>query len=70
MCVQVFVQLSKSSQAHPIRKKQRVDFGNFFVWTRTKATFQTKMWEVLLSNERKIKEKSKNSASRRHWWLV
>jgi len=44
----VFVQLSKSSQAHPIRKKQRVDFGKLFIWWRTKAIFQTKMWEVLL----------------------
>jgi len=28
------------------------------------------MWEVLLTNERKSKEKSKNFASRRHWWSV
>jgi len=28
------------------------------------------MWEALLRNERKSKEKSKNSASRRHWWSV
>jgi len=28
------------------------------------------MWEVLLTNERKRKEKSTNFASRRHWWLV
>jgi len=27
----VFVQLSKSSQPHPNRKKQRVDFGKLFV---------------------------------------
>jgi len=29
-------------------KKQRFDFGKFFIWWRTKAIFQTKMWEVLL----------------------
>jgi len=28
------------------------------------------MWEVLLVNEQKSKEKSKNFAHRRHWWLV
>jgi len=28
------------------------------------------MWEVLLTNGRKSKEKSENSASRRHWWPV
>jgi len=28
------------------------------------------MWEVLLTNERKSKEKPKNSANRRHWWSV
>jgi len=28
------------------------------------------MWEVLLTNERKRKEKSKDSARRRHWWSV
>jgi len=28
--------------------------------------FQTKMWEVLLTNERKSEEKSKNFASGRH----
>jgi len=51
-------------------KKQRVDFGNFFTGLRTKAIFQTKIWEVFLTNERKSKEKSKNSASRRHWCSV
>jgi len=30
-CARVFVQLSKSSQTHPIREKQRVDFGKFFI---------------------------------------
>ena len=65
-----FLEVSKSSQANPIRKKQRVDFGKLFVWWRTKAIFQTKMWEVLLTNERKSKEKSKTFARRRHWWLV
>jgi len=29
-----FLQLCKSSQAHSIRKKQRVDFGKFFIWWR------------------------------------
>jgi len=28
------------------------------------------MREVLLANERKSKEKSKNLARRRYWWLV
>jgi len=28
------------------------------------------MWEELLTNERKTKEKSKNSASKRHWWSI
>jgi len=28
------------------------------------------MWEVLLTNEQKSIEISKNSASRRHWWSV
>jgi len=28
------------------------------------------MWEVLLTNERKSKEKFKTSASRHHWWAV
>jgi len=37
---------------------------------KIKAIFQTKMWEALLTNEWKSKEKSKNSASRRHWWSV
>jgi len=32
--------------------------------------FSKQMWEVLLTNERKNKEKSKNSASRRHWKSV
>jgi len=31
MRARVFVQLSKSSQAHPIRKKQRVDFDKIFI---------------------------------------
>jgi len=44
MRARVFVQFSKSSQAHPIRKKQRVDFGNFFIWWRAKAIFQAKIW--------------------------
>jgi len=57
----VFLQVSKSSQAHPIRKKQRVDFGKLFIWWRTNAIFQTKMWEVLLANERKSKENPKIS---------
>jgi len=30
MCA-VFLQVSKSAQAHPIRKKQRVDFGKLFI---------------------------------------
>jgi len=41
----VFVQLSKSSQAYPNRKK-RADFRKNFIWWRTKPIFQTKMWEV------------------------
>jgi len=32
--------------------------------------FSKQMWEVLLTNEQKSKEKSKNSASRRDWWSV
>jgi len=51
-------------------KKQCVTFGKIFVWWRTKAILQTKMWELLLTNEWKSKEKSKNSASRRRWWSV
>jgi len=42
----------------------------FLCEERTKAISQTKMWVVLLTNERNSKEKSKNSASRRHWWSV
>jgi len=37
---------------------------------KPKAIFQTKMWEVLLTNKRKSEEKLNNSASRRHWWSV
>jgi len=43
---------------------------NFLYDEEQKAIFETKMWEVLLTNERKSKEESKNSASRRHWWSV
>jgi len=41
-------------------EKKRVDFGKFFIWWRTKAIFQTKMWEMLLTNEQKSIEKTKN----------
>jgi len=34
MCVQVFVQLSKSSQAHPIRKKNNVLILEIFLYER------------------------------------
>jgi len=37
---------------------------------KNKSNFQTKMWEVLLANERKSKVKSNNFARRRHWWLI
>jgi len=62
MSALVFVQLIKSSHAHLIRKKQRVDFGKKFICQRTKALSQMKMWGLLLTNERERKEKSKNSS--------
>jgi len=37
---------------------------------KNKSNFPNKMWEMILTNERKSIEKSKNSASRRHWWSV
>jgi len=53
-----------------IRSEKTWWFWIFFIWWKTKAILQTKLWEVLLTNERKSKETSKISASRRHWWSV
>jgi len=41
--VPVFVQLSKSSQAHPIRRKQRGEFGIFFYMMKNKSTLNKRM---------------------------
>jgi len=42
MRVRVFAQPSKSSQAHPMRKKQRVDFGEFLYDEEQKQFFKQK----------------------------
>jgi len=59
------LQLSKSSQAHTIRKKQRVGFGKLFIGWRTKAIFFSKWNQNVGSALRKwndkVKKKSKIS---------
>jgi len=64
------VQLSKSSQAHVIRRNNVLILENI-LYNKEQIQFsKQKRGEVLLTNARKSKEKSKNSASRRHWWSV
>jgi len=48
-----FVQLSKSSQAHPTRKKQRVDFVKIFYVMKNKTNFPNKNVGSALSKLKK-----------------
>jgi len=50
-------------------EKKRVDFWKILQIEEQKR-FSKQMWQVLLANERKSDEKSKNSASRRRWCSV
>jgi len=55
------LQLSKSSQAHTIRKKQRVGFGKLFIGWRTKAIFFSKWNQNVGSALRKWNDKVKKN---------
>ena len=54
-----FVQLSKFSQAHPIRRKQRVDFGNFLYDWEQKQLSKKKCGKCSCQMNKKVKKNPK-----------